>query len=243
MNSKNFIDTSIDDYYINPYKFKYIDKNKNFLFDNNSEKNLNLIIKTLTSIVIASNDKSTNDEINYQDIKKSLNLNLNHNNQFIIFKFVANNQLDELKKNLNENTKNVNIQDKDGDTPLHIAIFLSNSEACDILLKNGANLMIKDKWGQIPLHRICFTLKNKNTLKIINSLSNYLNKNIIFNSVDKYNNTPLHLVIKYIIKNNVIINKNILTIINKLIELTNIDLINDDGLSINELIKMLNLSK
>ncbi len=241
MKSNYFIDTTSDDYYINPYKFLYVNKNQDLLLSNiDSEKNLNLIIKTLTSIIM-SNNQLVDEQISNQDDKINSNSKLIQNDKFIIFKLVANNELNELKKILNINNKNINIQDNDGDTSLHIAIFLSNYEACNILLKNGANLLIKDKWGQIPLHRICFTLKNKNTLKIINLILSNQKNNNIFNCVDKYNNTPLHLVIKYIIKNNIIINKNILLIINKLIELTNINLINDDGLSANDLITMLNL--
>jgi len=236
MNSNNFIDISSDNYYINPYKFKYT--NNDLMLENNSdESNLNLIIKTLTSIIM-SNSESNN---NYNSI--SQDSNLIQNNKINIFKLVANNQLNELKKYLNHNNKNINEQDNDGDTPLHIAVFLSNYEACNILLTNGANLFIKDKWGQIPLHRICFTLKNKNTLKIINLMLEYQQKKNIFNTVDKYNNTPLHLVIKYIIKNDINLNKNILAVINKLLELTNINLINDDGLSINDLVTMLNISE
>ena len=239
MKTNNFIDTTCDDYYINPYK--YINSNNldlnnsnNNLLNTNSEINLNLVIKTLTSIIM-SNDEIIND-ITSQDsiIDKKDNL--------IIFKLVANNDLKELKKIFSKKCDFINIQDNDGDTALHIAIFLSNYEACKILINNGANLLIKDKWGQIPLHRICFTLKDKNTLKIINLIVKDNEKNIC-NKVDKYNNTPLHLVIKYILKNNIIIDKYIFKIIKKLIEFTDLNIVNADGMSVNDLINMINLLK
>lgn len=246
MKSNNFIDTTCDDYYINPYKFINNIKTNNNLFDNNlllnntlntnTEINLNLIIKTLTSIIM-SNDEIINDN-NIPDSK----LELNKNDNFIIFKLVANNNINGLKKILSMNYDLINIQDGDGDTALHIAIFLSNYEACKILINNKANLLIKDKWGQIPLHRICFTLKDKNTLKIINLIIRCKEKNIC-NIVDKYNNTPLHLVIKYILKNNIIIDKYILSIIYKLSEFTDLNIINNDGLSVNDLINLIGLSK
>jgi ankyrin repeat protein len=263
MKSNNFIDTTSDDYYLNPYK--YINQNNNTadtinynnnitLYDNNfdsnsnmdSNTNLNLIIKALTSIIMSNNEIPLNDISSKQNIKLKSNIKSNNVDKFICFKLVANNETNELNLFLSknkENRENIDIQDDDGDTALHIAIFLSNYIACNILISNGANIFIKDKWGQIPLHRICFTLKDKNTIKIINLMFKHQQKSDIFNSLDKYNNTPLHLVLKYILKNNIIVDKNILSIINRLIELTNINLINNDGLSIKDLIDMLNLTK
>lgn len=278
MNTNNFIDTTFDDYYLNPYKLDKFDSyNNKFkstttsiikslntndlpigdlpINDLNNNKNLNLIIKTLTSIIMSDT--------------KLISTTTNDKDKFIIFKLVANNQIDELKNFfLNNSTYDINIQDSDGDTALHIAIFLSNLEACKILIKNNANLFIRDKWGQVPLHRICFALENKNIISIIelidgcqkksitykNNLNNINNldnvnnvyklrkfdKNNIFNSVDKFNNTPLHLVLKYIMKNKLKLNKNILLIIKKLKSLTDINIVNNDGLSIGELLELLN---
>ena len=248
MKSNNFIDTTSDEYYLNPYKCinLNINQKKLLLSDIDSDKNLNLIIKTLTSIIMSNNELLENN-ISYEpDIKSKSNIKTNQTDKFIIFKFVANNELKELNVFLSKNNENINIQDNDGDTVLHIAIFLSNYNACNILMGYGADMFIKDKWGQIPLHRICFTLKDKNTIKIIDLIiicqkKNNQKKNI-FNYLDKYNNTPLHLVIKYILKNDISIDKVILSVINKLIELTNINLINNDGLSVKDLINMLNLT-
>lgn len=240
MKSNNFIDTTCDDYYINPYKcinsnnLNYLNNSNNNLLNHNSEINLNLIIKTLTSIIM-SNDEIINDN----NIQNSI---LDKKDNLIIFKLVANNDITELKKILSKNRDFINIQDNDGDSALHISIFLSNYEASKILINNGANLLIKDKWGQIPLHRICFTLKDKNTLKIINLILRDKEKNIC-NNVDKYNNTPLHLVIKYILKNNIIIDRYILSIIEKLSEFTDLNIVNADGMSVNDLINMIGLSK
>lgn len=236
MKSNNFIDTTFDDYYLNPYKYINNIKTNNNILNTNTEINLNLIIKTLTSIIM-SNDEIINDNnINDNNIQDS-KFELNKNDNLIIFKLVANNDISGLKKILPKNLDLINIQDVDGDTPLHISIFLSNYDACKILINNGANLLIKDKWGQIPLHRICFTLKDKNTLKIINLILGGKEKNIC-NTVDKYNNTPLHLIIKYILKNNITVNRYILSIIYKLSEFTDLNIVNDDGLSVNDLITL-----
>lgn len=251
MKSNTFIDTTSDDYYLNPYKFiKKINNNDNSLLSNNNS-NLNLIIKTLTSIIMnndETNDYETNDYSVFEfNNNKSNNIETKKYDKFIIFKLIANNHIDKLFNLLaNNNSLDINIQDKDGDTALHIAIFLSNYDACNILIKNKANIFIKDKWGQTPLHRICFSLKNKDMIKIIDLIcknQSIINENNnIFNSIDKFNNTPLHLVIKYIIKNNISLDKNIFTIIQKLISVTNINLINNDGLSGKDLINLLNLS-
>jgi ankyrin repeat protein len=246
MKSNNFIDTTSDDYYLNPYKFKKkINNNDNSLLSNNNS-NLNLIIKTLTSIIM-NNDETNDNNVIELNNNKSNNIETKNFDKFIIFKLIANNQNDKLHNLLaNNDSLYVNIQDNDGDTALHIAIFLSNYDACNILIKNKANIFIKDKWGQTPLHRICFSLKNKDMIKIINLICKnqlILNENNnIFNCIDNFNNTPLHLVIKYIIKNNINLDKNILAILQKLISLTDINLINNDGLSGKDLINMLNLS-
>ena len=107
MKSNNFIDTTFDDYYLNPYKCINNIKTNNNLLDNkllnnnilntNTEINLNLIIKTLTSIIM-SNDEIINDN-NIQNSK----LELNKNDNLIIFKLVANNDITGLKKILSKN--------------------------------------------------------------------------------------------------------------------------------------------
>lgn len=211
MKSNNFIDITMDNYYLNPYKFM--------------QKNLNIF--------------------NKKTLSKNNITNTNKFDKLIIFKLIANNNIDKLNDLIDNNTLlDINIQDKDGDTALHIAIFLSNYNACSILIKHNANIFIRDKWGQTPLHRLCFALENKSTIKIIDLINeNQLNnKDNIFNSFDKFNNTPLHLVIKYLIKNKIKLNKNILFILHKLISLTNIKLVNNDGLSCKNLLTKLNIT-
>lgn len=252
MKTNNFIDTTSDEYYINPYNFFFKDTNYNkekFVSKPETNENLNFIIKTLTSVILNNDDLVITDfNANSTNSPKSTNKK-NNIDEFIVFKLVANNDIEGLKKMLDkEYAINVNIQDKDGDTALHIAIFLSNFEACEILITHNANIFIRDKWGQTPLHRLCFALENKNIIKIIQLINNeqkkyQVNKIDIFNCVDKFNNTSLHLVIKYILKNNLKLDKNILSIVNELISLTDINIVNNDGLSGNDLINMLDLSR
>ena len=44
----------------------------------------------------------------------------------------------------------VNAKDEDGQTPLHLAIIVKNTEAIELLLKKGADVTAKDKWGNTP---------------------------------------------------------------------------------------------
>jgi len=218
----NKINITLDNYYINPYKFKFTnDINSNIFIDNNdsNDNDISEIIKTLTSIIM-SNNESNNYKNNIIKFDSNLNLNIKSDNKllenfdkstdkynnFNLFKFIANNNIKQLENILNNNYLiNVNIQDEDGDCPLHLSVFLYNLKACELLINNGASLIIKDKWGQIPIHRLCFCSGEINSIKIIN-LFNYnqiktnLNFNI-FNSVDNYGNTSFHLVLNYFIKN------------------------------------------
>jgi hypothetical protein len=80
----------------------------------------------------------------------------------ILFTLIVNNQKKDLIYALKNNKNNINIQDKDGDTPLHIAVFLCNYEIIKILLNNNANINLKDKYGQTAIHRLYFGIKDDN---------------------------------------------------------------------------------
>lgn len=227
MKQNNFIDITIDNYYLNPHGFTKINKPNDKTIITNNDTNLNFIIKTITSIIMNNSESVDNN---------------NHIDKLIIFKLIANDEINKLINVLdNDKLLDINVQDKDGDTPLHIAIFLSNYDACKVLIDHNANIFIKDKWEQTPLHRLCFALENINIIKIIDLVKNKYPNNI-FNSMDKFNNTPLHLVVKYILKNKIKLNKNILSILHKLLALTDIELMNDDGLTCKDLLNVLDIT-
>ncbi len=48
---------------------------------------------------------------------------------------------------------NINAQNQNFETPLHIAAYVNSKKSVKLLLKNGANLLIKDKFGVYPSGR------------------------------------------------------------------------------------------
>jgi ankyrin repeat protein len=219
MTNKIIINMSLDSYYDNPKKI-ILDNN---LLNNNFINNDFDIINLINSLNSNNNNKKFNN--------KKFNP--------LLFKLIANNQKDKLNSVLKNNEENldINIQDKDGDTPLHIAVFLCNLDIIKILIKHGASINIKDKWGQTAIHRLYFCMNDNQILKIIELL--HINK-ANFNQIDNFGNTVLHLALKQIIKLEIKLNENHYKFINKLKSLISIDIKNNENISIKDLFKMIN---
>ena len=210
------INTNLDNYFLNPIKF---------IYKKESTEIVNIIDKLI------DNPKTNKSNSNNKK-------NLNAFNP-ILFKLIANNNISQLENILKIN-KNINIneQDKDGDTPLHIAVFLCNIKIVNVLLKYNANILIKDKWGQVPIHRLCFSINDDNLVELINT---FIQLNInIFNEQDNYGNTSLHLILKHIIKNNIILNDNHKKIIKNIKNKMDLKLKNNDNQLIDDLLKIIN---
>ena len=256
---KGNINTSWDDYYLNPYRYNIPNDLNEEIITVSSPNSTSLVdlINNLTNKALKK-DKNLNTNINNK-IKLSTNHVLTNNfeqneQQFnpILFKLIANDNIVQLENLLINKSKsfNINEQDKDGDTPLHISVFLSNINAIKILIDYGADIYILDKWGQTSLHRICFSMEEAKSLDILNIFIKQNNKNKkvnkkvnknIFNIQDNYGNTPCHLVLKHIHKNKTILNKNYKLLIKKIISKTSNKLSNTEGYTVNDLIKNINL--
>ena len=76
---------------------------------------------------------------NYRDANFNSNLHI----------AVKNNSIKLVKYFLNKNS-NPNELNKDGQTPLHLALKEGNKEIIDLLIKNGADISIKDNEGKKP---------------------------------------------------------------------------------------------
>ena len=84
---------------------------------------------------------------------------------------------------------NVNLQDANGSTALHIAASSYSSVMIEPLIKNGANLEIKDNYGNTPLLKaVSGHYFGNSTLEIIKLLLKY---GADPNTTDKYDRTPL----------------------------------------------------
>jgi len=154
----------------------------------------------------------------------------------LLFTLVVNNQKKDLIAQLKNTKNNINIQDKDGDTPLHIAMFLCNYEIIKILLDYGADTTIKDKWGQTAVHRLYFGIRDDDIIKIIKLLED---RNINFCDIDNFGNTVLHITLKQIIKFETPITIKHKIFINKLKSLIPNDIKNNENYSITELLKII----
>jgi hypothetical protein len=255
---KQYINTSWDEYYLNPYRFikPKLEEHPNIISSPNPLVN---IINNLTNSAINKTNKTN--KINKTELTTNFiltnefehNEHNEHNDKPfnpLLFKLIANDNIAQLENVLKNKSKSFNIdetniqtlidgQDKDGDTPLHISVFLSNVSAIKLLINHGANIYLIDKWGQTSLHRICFSMGEPKSLEIIDIFikNNKKNDKNIFNIQDNYGNTPCHLVLKHMIKNKTVINKNHKLLIKKISSKTNKNLKNIDGYSIDDLVK------
>lgn len=239
-----YINTSWDDYYLNPYRFIKPEEEPNII---SSPDSLVHIINNLTNSAVNNFNKSNLELTSNNILVNNKTNNKNNDKPFnpILFKLIANDNITQLENILKNKLGSLNIddQDKDGDTPLHISVFLANISAINILINYGANIYLIDKWGQTSLHRICFSLGDYKSLEIIDIFikTNKKNTKNIFNIQDNYGNTPCHLVLKHIIKNKTVLNKNHKLLIKKISSKTNKNLKNIDGFTIDDLVKHINL--
>ncbi|WP_265033880.1 ankyrin repeat domain-containing protein [Wolbachia endosymbiont (group A) of Sicus ferrugineus] len=79
----------------------------------------------------------------------------------------------------------INAKNKDGDTPLHQAIFPPNEQAICILLKNGADVNAVNEYRNTPLHEAACR-RDTNILNIL------IKNGASIDAVNKLGDTPLH---------------------------------------------------
>ena len=82
-------------------------------------------------------------------------------------------------------TRDVNIQDKDGCTPLHRCTIGDNENLCRLLLEHNADVSIQDNAECAPLHW-CAREGNENLCRLL------LEQNADVNIQEKHGFTPLH---------------------------------------------------
>ena len=68
-----------------------------------------------------------------------------------IHQAVKEGNIEVVKQHLDAGT-DLNVKQKDGFTPLHLAAFTDRLEITNLLIKNGADVNAKDNINGIPLH-------------------------------------------------------------------------------------------
>lgn len=169
------------------------------------------------------------------------NTNNNNNNTTmcrVLFDKIINSDFNEFKNKVNND--NINIQDIDGDTLLHISICFGNTNIVKYLLENNCNTRIKNNYKQIPIHNLHFLSSKNKILRDIISLFNNPKYNNDFNIQDEYGNTPLHNFLINIIFDKKLYNKNlIMHTINFMKNRTNKKLLNFDNKNVNYYINII----
>lgn len=86
-----------------------------------------------------------------------------------------------------EHNININLKDKQGRTPLHIAIRERYQEGTDVLLHAGVDVNIQDNYGNTPLHESIHSSHIVSALLDHGALPNVRNSDL---------ETPLHLAVR-----------------------------------------------
>lgn len=92
----------------------------------------------------------------------------------------------EVVKFLISNSADVNLTDKDCNTPLESACVLDHKEIADLLIDNGANVYINLEEGMSPLHWAA----KQGYVDIAQKL---ISRKVDVNVKDSHGNTPLHM--------------------------------------------------
>lgn len=95
-----------------------------------------------------------------------------------------NHLLSELAKIMIFKGADVNVQDKDGSTPLHKACEANDTELAEILISKDANVNVRDKNGSTPLQIACW-YKNIKLAKIL------VSRDANVNTSNRLHKTPL----------------------------------------------------
>ena len=90
-----------------------------------------------------------------------------------------------------EQAVDVASQDRDGNTPLHLASFYGQVEVACMLIEYGADVAARNKDGQTPLHLATPTYWIKKSRKCAEVARILLDNGADLNAQNKYGLTPL----------------------------------------------------
>ena len=88
---------------------------------------------------------------------------------------------------------NVNIQDLEGSTALHLAASLQHVEAIRRLLNSGSDLTLRDHSGKQALHHLVSGYRGRRDRDLLGILHVFLGKGVDINAADHGGHTPLSI--------------------------------------------------
>lgn len=106
----------------------------------------------------------------------------------ILLQYLRTNDDPDMVQAIIRNGADINFQDKDGDTPMHVAISNGNEWAVEMLIEEGVDINCPDREGCTPLH-IAVSTGDCAIIKLVLNA-----KDCKVNARNKYNDTALHLV-------------------------------------------------
>ncbi|XP_023315993.1 ankyrin-1-like isoform X2 [Trichogramma pretiosum] len=91
----------------------------------------------------------------------------------------------------------VDVQDKRGNTPLHLALMHGNGWLVEVLLRRDADPNAADDYGSTPLHIICQGEKDHQSAEMFFEICDELHKSVDVDARDISYRTPLSLTLMY----------------------------------------------
>ncbi|KAM5314416.1 transient receptor potential cation channel subfamily A member 1 isoform 2-T2 [Glossophaga mutica] len=131
-------------------------------------------------------------------LNKGANPNLRNISMMAPLHLAVQGMHNEVVKVLTEHSStNVNLEGENGNTAVLIACSKDNSEALQILLKNGAKPCTSNKWGYFPVHKAAFS----GAKKCMEILLKYgeehgFNRQAHINFVTNRKASPLHMAVQ-----------------------------------------------
>ena len=151
----------------------------------------------------------------------------NIKNENTLFHLCSKCNINELKKFIEENSSRINtIRDKNGLTPLHLAVRKLDIKIIELLLEIGSDPNLYSNYSYSTLHYLILGFKellylsSDNTKKFIKILDMLIKKGADINKMDSTGKSPLYMILglrnykitKYFLNYNPIIDKNSLSI-------------------------------
>jgi ankyrin repeat protein len=180
--------------------------------------------------------KKTNSVYNFINIKgESVLQSAINNDEMKVVSYIVNNKA-FLHKIIN------NKENEYGLTALHQCIVLGHNDIVIKLIENGANINMSDFLGNTPLH---YLVIEKNYIILNYLINSNSNKELYYSETNLTGNTPLHLLMEEdIINISLADNKDSIDLYKcllKMIEKTDINIMNNNGYTILHYIAMKNL--